>query len=515
MPPPRPSPTPGASRAPEPTAALLAKNTGLNLLGFGLPLVVALVAVPLLLAGLGEDRFGLLALAWMFIAVFGEVGFGRAATRFMAEVLGEGRSGDIGATARLVIGAQLVLGILAGGALALIAPVLVGQVLGVPEVLREEAAAAFFLVAVAIPIAMMAGVLRGTLEAAQRFDLVNIVRVLVSTGSFLFPLVALWLGWGLVGVTALLLAGRAGATLAYGALVVRVFPSVIREPGSGGRTPLRALLGYGGWVSASSVATQILANLDRLLLGTLVSVAAVGIYTAPYELVTRLVLIPGSLAATLFPAFSTLHGMGRGEESGRLLARGSRYVMASVGLAVTLLAAGAEPILSLWLGGAYTPEAASALRLLGVGVLASAMALLPFSLLQGVGRADVPGKLHLVQIPFYAAFAWVLIARWGIAGAASAWTIRALADAGLLYYAAARLTPGAFRAEFARVAATAVCMILVGGALAALVRVAGSGFGALPVLFAGGGVLLALLWRISLDGDERARIVGWLRRARA
>ena len=503
-----------AAGAPDVSGAGLARNTALNLLGLGLPLVVALIAVPILLAGLGTDRFGLLGLGWMFIALSGEIGFGRAGTRFVAEALGGGRGQAIGRILRMTTGAQLVLGVLAGGALAALASWLTRSVFGVPAELSSEAHTAFLLVAATIPAAMLAGVLRGALEAAQRFDLVNLVRFVVSAASYLLPLVALWAGWGLVGVMALLFLGRVGAAVAYGTLVARVFAHALHRESPEG-PGLRELLGFGGWVTASSLATPVLVYLDRFLLGALVSVAAVGVYTAPYELVTRLVLIPGSLAATLFPAFSTLRGMGRGGELAALMGRASRYVLGSVGPAATLLAVGAVPILSLWLGTGYAPEGAVALRILGLGVLASAVAMIPFSLLQAAGRADVSGKIHLAELAPYVLVAWVLVARWGVAGAAWAWTLRALADAGLLYLAASREAPGWFRGERRRMAGTVACLALAGAGGYAVVRSLGSAVLAVGALCAGAVILMPLFWRVSLAREERARIVGFLNGVRA
>jgi O-antigen/teichoic acid export membrane protein len=68
---------------------LLARNTLFNLIGQGLPLVVAVVTIPLIIQGLGIDRFGLLSLAWVVLGYFAifDLGLGRATTKFVAEAL--------------------------------------------------------------------------------------------------------------------------------------------------------------------------------------------------------------------------------------------------------------------------------------------------------------------------------------------------------------------------------------------------------------------------------------------
>jgi O-antigen/teichoic acid export membrane protein len=50
------------ARTVKPRACDVLRNTFLNLLGLGLPLVVAIITIPLLIASLGVERFGILTL---------------------------------------------------------------------------------------------------------------------------------------------------------------------------------------------------------------------------------------------------------------------------------------------------------------------------------------------------------------------------------------------------------------------------------------------------------------------
>ncbi len=46
---------------------LLARNVIWNLIGNGAPMIVAVFCIPILIRGLGKDRFGVLALAWALV----------------------------------------------------------------------------------------------------------------------------------------------------------------------------------------------------------------------------------------------------------------------------------------------------------------------------------------------------------------------------------------------------------------------------------------------------------------
>jgi len=69
----------------------IARNTVWNFSGIVAPLLVAVFTVPLLIVGMGKERFGLLSIIWMgvgYLSLF-DMGLGRALTRLIAERLGK------------------------------------------------------------------------------------------------------------------------------------------------------------------------------------------------------------------------------------------------------------------------------------------------------------------------------------------------------------------------------------------------------------------------------------------
>lgn len=419
--------------------SLLARNTLLNLIGQGLPLIVAIVAIPFTVHGLGTDRFGLLSLAWMVLGYFAifDLGLGRATTKFVAEAFGKGQHDQVPSLVWTAVTIQLAFGILGALVLASITPLLVGRILNIPSELITEATDTFYLLSLSLPVVLVSSSFSGVLQAAQRFDLLNLVRLPSSTLSFLLPLVGLLLGFTLPGIVSLILALRLTELVVYVLLSIRILPDLKRYAASLALST--RIFSFGGWVTVSSVVGPILVYLDHFLIASLLSITAVAFYTVPYKIATQLWIIAGSLSMTLFPAFSALEAIKDRQKLGFLFARAVKYILLVLGPIVVIVALFAEEILQLWLGAHFAGQSAVVLQILALGVLINSLAFIPFALLQGAGRPDLPAKFHLLELPLYIPMVWFSINQWGIAGAAAAWSIRVAFDAALLFGAVFKL----------------------------------------------------------------------------
>lgn len=501
------------SAPPNIRSSLLARNTLLNLVGQGLPLIVAVVSMPLVIRGLGPEQFGILALAWVVLGYFGmfDLGMGRAATKFVAEALGAGQRMRVAAIVWTSVSVQTVFGILGGLVLAGITPFLVEHILSIPGGLVADARTTFYLLAISVPVVVVTSSFRGALEAAQRFDLVNAVRIPFSSANFLLPMVGLLLGWGLVGIVALLVAARALALAVHYLLCVRYLPNFGRLPRFH-LAELRVLISFGGWVTVSGFVGPILVHLDRFMIGALMTVAAVAYYTAPYEMVTRLWIIPTSLLATLFPAFSSLSGQGQLAQLEVLVSRSLKYLLLSLGPVVIVIVAYGRQILEIWLGPEFAGESVLALQILAVGVLINSLAHVPFSLIQALGRPDLTAKFHLAELPLHILLVWWLVTLWGIPGAALAWSLRVGIDALLLFVAAGLISPLSLKSMLGdRIPQTALMLAMLGVSavvINALVTPVWLSFSVLALVL---GIAGLLAWNFLFVERDRAQVSSLLR----
>ena len=488
-------------------------NAGLNLVAGALPFPLALFTVPAVIAGFGIERYGVLATAGVVLAYFAllDVGLGRTSTRFMARSLAEGSR--VGETFRTVVVLAVLAGLAGAGLMLAVASPLVRHLLRVPPVLVDESIAAFELLAAAVPFAIVMPTLLGALEAQRRFDLVAAIQVPASTLGLLAPLLVLPFTARLPAAVAAIAAVQAAGCVAAGIACRRVLPA------AGARVhpaAARELLGFGRWVAISNVVGPLMVNADRLAIGALLSIRAVTFYAAPYDMVTRLQLVPSSLLRALFPLFSA-DRTSDVRDARRLAIGGAGAIALVMGPLAVFLVALAPALLRLWLGPEFARASAPSLELLAVGVMINGLALVPYSLLQALGRPDICAKFHLVELVLYVPMLLLFLRWWGITGAAAAWTLRVTLDAGLLLVAARRVVGAAEHAGRLGGMLRYGAVLLVALVLAALAAPRGAGVSAPAAVVLAAAALVAG-WTLALDGAERAAaaaVVGRLRQERA
>jgi O-antigen/teichoic acid export membrane protein len=421
---------------------LLARNTAWNLLGYGAPMVVAVFCIPILIRGLGTDRFGVLTLAWALIgyASLFDLGLGRALTQLVACKLGIGEEAEVPGLAWTSLLLMMLLGFVGTASILLISPWLVGRGLNVPATLQGEAVQSFRLLGLSIPFIITTTGLRGLLEAHQKFGLVNALRIPLGVLTFAGPLLSLPFSKSLVPVVATLVAGRIAIWAAHLVVCRRVL-SELDSSITWDRSNVGPLLRFGGWMTVSNVVSPLMVTLDRFFIGALVSMTAVAYYATPFEVVTKILLVPVALMGVMFPAFSASFARD-GARTALLFGRSVKslfLVLFPIMLCTIVLA---QDGLKLWLGAEFAQHSFRVLQWLAVGVFLSGLAQVPFALLQGVGRPDVTATLHLIELPIYLGLMWWLISKRGIEGAAIAWSARVSIDALFLFVLARRSLPG-------------------------------------------------------------------------
>lgn len=360
---------------------------------------------------LGPAGFGVFALA---LSVTGLVqrpagaGTTQAAARYMAERHGDstGVAGVFGLALRIRLVTATLVGIglfaLAGPIADLYdAPDLAGPLRGVALAFVGQSLFDFFR----------------TAFVALRRASVGFVSVLSESSMETAATVALVVAGG--GATGASLGRAAG--YAFGAVIGLVMLTrvlgrspLLRPPPS--PVPRREFAGYAGAMLVVATVTSLFQRLATLLLGALLNVTAVGIYSAPLRLMAFLAY-PGLAVAQGVAPRQARHP----DQPTKVVALGRAlgYVLILHAVMVAFLAVWAGPLVELVLGSEFA-ESAEVLRALAPFIYLNGVAPILFSSLgyAGMGSRRIP--IVVTALLVAAGLYLVLIPAWGVVGAAVA-----------------------------------------------------------------------------------------------
>ena len=409
------------------------RNVVLNLAGWTLPAIAALVSIPFLAKGLGPARFGLVGVAWAAVGMFSlfDFGLGRALTRMVAERLAvhaDDEIGDLVWTASwALLGLTTALAIV--GLLA--APVIVDGALHVPAGLRDEAIGVIRLLSLSIPPLTHGVALRGVLEAGQHFGRINQLRIPLGVASYAGPLVAIPLGADARIAVGVIVVARVAYWLAHFPVLTDVAPGINR-PRAPHRRALVELLRVGGWITVSNIASPIIVNADRAAIALAFPIAVSGWYGAASEVATKQLLFTAALGPVLFAALSAALGTAPARAA-ELAERAARITLLVLLPVTVVLVVFAEPGLRLWLGEAHDPSAGPVLRWLALAIFANSAGQVAYFVLQSGVDARAAAVVHLVELPLYLAALAFLGRRFGPEGVAAGLAVRMAVDTAVMW----------------------------------------------------------------------------------
>ncbi len=395
-------------------------NFAFNVAGTIVPLVVALVTVPIYVSHIGVARYGVLSIVWILLGYFGflDLGLSRASANALAKH--EHSSQDERSTILITAFCMnFCLGTVGGVLFYFGGRFFLEYLLAVPAELRTELDATFPWISCLLPLALISGVASGALESRERFLTINLLQTAGSTVGQTLPVIAaVLISPSLSVVVPAAVLSRLPALLLILGFVMRdEWPMSLR---SFDRTRAAALLTYGGWISVTNIASPIIVSLDQLVIGSVLGVASVSYYAVAMSLVTRSQIFAVALSRTLFPRMSRVsnHDAVRLTESAMVtLAYGYGAICAP---AIVLVG----PFIRVWMGPDFASIATPVAELLLVGAWINGIAFVPFAHLQGQGRPDIIAKYLVVELLPYMLVIWLLTREFGIIGAAYAWVLR-------------------------------------------------------------------------------------------
>ncbi len=404
--------------------------------GLLVPLLFAALFIPRLLEQVGDERFGILAIAWGLLGFSGllDLGIGRATTKLTSDAIGRREFDSIPVILQTAIRLSFVMSAL--GAIVLCVILAFGAVLFLKtaSVSRYELVSAAFVLSLALPFQAMSSTYKGINEAFLNVRAISVIRMGLGASTFALPLAIASVSKRVDFLVASILASRMLAFVFYRFCSLRcVRQSSLAMPIYSSSVQAK-LLKFGGWFTVSCVLNPIVLNMDRLLLGAMISTAAVATYAIPYELCTQSLIAIGAVTTIAFPHLSKLVAIDlalawKKFQSILILSLCMMFAIAAV------LYNMGPTILMTWLGSEISQDSVRVMQILAMGLVPYTLGTISISFLHACARTDVTAKIHLMELVIFVPMTVFLIQHEATVGAAKAWVSRVAIDAVLLYLA--------------------------------------------------------------------------------
>lgn len=403
----------------------LIKNSAWNLTGYVIPTLIAIPAMGYMARRLGTELFGVYTLVIAIVGYAGifDIGLTRAIVREVAiyrNKLDERKKIISTATTFLLLFSCF-------GAFCIYVSVpKILHLLNISSNNYQDVAASLRILVWTIPAFLLNQLWLAILEGDERFAILNIQRSFSSSIIAGLPAVFVIISPSLVSAIIGLTVGRL-VSLIVAFIIVR--KEIIGARLKFCRETFRRMIFFGGWITVSNIISPIMVYFDRFVISGILGAKNVGYYTAPSEIVSRLALLPGALSRAVFPRLSA-------SKSHQELIKNIKvsYVVMILGcLPIMILGIlFSKEIIGLWLGNEYAMYSSEIFQVLLLGFFFNSIAHVPFTIIQSLGKAKYTALLHCVEVMPYVLLLYFCVDKFGVIGAAYAWTIRVFADCVLL-----------------------------------------------------------------------------------
>jgi O-antigen/teichoic acid export membrane protein len=410
-------------------------NSVYNLIGQGAPILVAVYTLPILISSMGHERLGILFIIWLFIGYFSifDFGLGRALTKLIAEKNTKNEQDDVPGLIFTSLTLMLGLGLFGGLLLIILSFFLPSMVLKVPENLRQETEHSLFIVGLCIPFITMSAGFKGVLEANHKFLGLNVIRFILGVTTYLLPLFLYYKYESITVIVVGLVLARILSWLGQAFLCNRLYPLAFKNI-KYQKKYNKELISFGGWMTAANLFAPILIYTDKFFLGSIISVASVTYYSVPYDMGTKLLIIPGALLATLLPLFTNLITSSKREANLQLSKIIIYTAIVMFPICFTLIVFSKE-ILMYWIDEDFSKHSAMVFQIIILAIFINSLTQIVFVYMQAKGRVDVTAKILFVEILIYIPVLVFLTKSYGVIGTAVSFLFRVALDM-ILFYSA-------------------------------------------------------------------------------
>ncbi|HEY4842764.1 MAG TPA: oligosaccharide flippase family protein [Terriglobales bacterium] len=342
----------------------LVTNVGSSWFSLGFDVLVGLFLSPFLLHWLGDTAFGIWVLIFSITGYYGlfDLGIRSSVVRYVSKFTA---TDDVEDLAKLINTSLFTYSCI--GVLSLLVTVFlsfyVDHIFKIPPEFHATARWLLLMVGASVGIGFPLGVVGGYLDGLQRFYVNNWANIAGDVARLVLIVLAVRHGRGLLTIAAITVLLPILLYVIRGIIAYRILPVPFGFKYVD-RATFRTMANYSGVTLIIMIATQLKFKTDNLVIGTMISAAAVTYFSIGARIVSYAQQMVMALAQNFLPLASQSEATGNMNRLRKVFLAGNRVcAFTAFPITVTLLILG-KSVIEVWVGKRYVATSYSVLVIL-------------------------------------------------------------------------------------------------------------------------------------------------------
>lgn len=405
------------------------RNILWNLSGFIVPILVAILAIPIIIANIGIERFGILTLIFALIGFMNLFDFGltRSITNSIVSYQEKKETNKVAEVINTGMVIMLTISFIISFLVFFFSSKIVANVFSVNPSIFDEVKTALSIISCSLPFVIMQSSSISILEAFERFKLISLAKTPFSILMYALPATVSYYSPSLVAISLSLVVLRIIMAVSFffiqRSIVNKVISSFHKTSVGVTFNMSVELLKYGGWVSISNIIAPLMLYIDRFFVASIVGAGVVAYYTTPFEMISKMSIVAISVSGVLFPLLvKTI-------KEDKVLSQ-SLYLKALLGIGLSLsipLLIGltfSREIITLWIDSSFAEHSWLIFCLFLVGFFVHGLIQPAYIWIQAAGKPMLTAIAHIFDFILYVIYFPFFTEKYGLIGAVSSWVLR-------------------------------------------------------------------------------------------
>jgi O-antigen/teichoic acid export membrane protein len=331
------------------------KNVGSSWVSLGFDVAVGLFLSPFLVHWLGDTAFGIWVLIFSITGYYGlfDLGIRSSIVRYVSKFTATDDIEDLAKLMNTSIFTYSCIGVLSM-LVTVVLSIYVEHIFKISVDLHSTARWLLLMVGASVAIGFPLGVVGGFLDGLQRFSINNWANIAADVARLVLIIEAVHHGKGLLTIAAITVALPPITAIIRGIIAYRIrpFPFGLQYVD---RATFKKMANYSGVTLIIMIATQLKFKTDNMVIGTMISAAAVTYFSFGARIVSYAQQVVMALAQNFLPIASQSEATGNLDRLRKVFVTGNRIcAFTSLPITATLLILG-KSVLEVWVGKRYVP----------------------------------------------------------------------------------------------------------------------------------------------------------------